>query len=200
MVDKYKETQVFNDIEVDGSLQVANQVVVEDTGVTVNTGVTASTKQKAFVNHTQLTLASFLISVAEADDFGGTKIVDLADSNMLLLGVELNLELTKGLETGGIIGTTDVTMAVGTAIASNATLSGAMIDVLTGTALTATDETPALVVHSNDDGTLTYPLRLADSATLALFLNAAASITTDDTILADGTIDLYWIDVGNVAS
>lgn len=168
--------------------------------VTPGTGAVVESDQLRAVRHLRLTLSGFAVSVAEADDFGGTKLCDLPDSNLALLGVEVDLELVKGEAAGGIIDTTDVNVAVGTAVASNATLSGAMVDVLSITALTATDASPAYQAHSAADGTLAYPIGLEDSATLALFLNAAAAITADDTITVSGTVDLYFVDLGNVTS
>lgn len=168
--------------------------------VTPATDVALGFDQLRGVRHVRLSLTDVEVTVAAADDYGGTKLADLPDSNLMLLAVEVNLELTKGLATNGIVGTTDVTVGLGTAVASNATLSGAMVNVLSGAALTATDETPAYAAHSQADGTLSYPVQLADSATLALYLNVAAAITADDSITATGTVDLFFVDTGNVTS
>lgn len=164
------------------------------------TGVAIASDRIRPVRHVRLELSGFILSIAADDDFGGTKLCDLPDSNITLLAVELDLELVKGGVVNGLVAATDVTVAVGTAVASNSTLSGAMVDVLTGIALTAADLSPALQIHSHADGTLDYPIELADAATLALFLNAAAAITADDALTISGTVDLYYLDVGNVTS
>ena len=54
--------------------------------------------------------------------------------------------------------------------------------------------------HSEDYGTLSYPLQISDGAGCNLFLNLAASITEDDTLTCSGTVTLYYIDLGNVTS
>lgn len=149
-----------------------------------------------YVRHARVTLTNLVVAVAEADDFGGTKILDLPDSNILFLGAEVNLSLAK--DGVGIVAATDLTMGIGTAVASNATLSGAMIDLLTE-ALTA-DVDPALFkLHTH--GLSTPALTFADDAAAgALFLNCAATLTANGDLTCTGTIDLYYIDTGNVNS
>jgi hypothetical protein len=146
----------------------------------------------------RLTLTAFSISIDEADDYGGTKLMTFSDRNVMILGCEVDLELTKGGVTNGLEAATDINVAVGSAIASNSTLSSTMIDIVDTVALTASDLTPALAAHSNDN---TTPVSfIADSATAGLYLNLAAAITASDTLLATGTIDVYYIDLGNSAS
>jgi hypothetical protein len=163
-------------------------------------GVSTLFDRARFVRHTRLTIEGATLSIAAADDFGSLLLATLPDSNLMLLAVELDLELVKGEEVGGLVAATDVGVAVGTAAASNATLSGAMIDVLDQVDLTASDASPALQVHSQADATLTYPIQIADGASSELYLNAAASITADDALTVTGTVDLYWVDLGNVTS
>lgn len=164
-----------------------------------NTNVTQVLSQQ-IVKHVRMTLADFIVSVAEANDYGGTKICDLPDTNLLLLGVEADLVITKAGTTNGLVAATDLDVAVGTAVASNATLSGTMVNVLEK--VDVNDD--ALVVdfeaHSNDNASSTFPLLVADGASLALYLNIAATITADDTASVDGTIDIFYIDLGNLAS
>jgi len=168
--------------------------------ITPGTGVTAQDQPTSMIRHIQLTLAAFSVAITAANDYGGTKLLDLPDSNLVLLGAEADLEMVKGEVTNGLEDTTDVTVAMGTAVASNATLSGAMVDVLTGIAYTATDASPAHQIHSHADASLTYPILLSDSATLAVFFNASALITASDALTISGTVDLYFLDVGNITS
>lgn len=100
--------------------------------------------------------------------------------------------------TDGILAATDVTVGVGTAVASNSTLSGAMIDVLTAS-LTDNVDPAIFQLHTNALGSpaLTF---VDDGAASSLFLNAAASITLDGSLTCSGTIDIYYIDTGNVTS
>lgn len=149
-----------------------------------------------FVRTARITLAALNIDVTAADDFGGSKICDLPDSNILILGAEVNLSLDK--DGTGIVAATDMTVGIGTAVASNSTLSGAMIDVLTD-ALTD-DVDPAVFAQHTHDLSTPALVFVDDAAAAALFLNIAATLTVDGSILATGTIDIYYIDTGNVNS
>ncbi len=165
---------------------------------TKGTGVTL--KEEALVpRKLTLTLSSFLISITAALDYAGTKLMGFSDANIMVLGCEVDLELTKGGTTNGLVAATDLNVAVGSAIASNSTLSAAMIDIVDTQALTDSDLTPALEAHSNDNSSAGASF-IGDSATAGLWLNLAATITADDTLLADGTITVYYIDLGNLAS
>jgi hypothetical protein len=164
-----------------------------------NTNVTQVESQQ-IVKHVRMTLTDFVLSVAAAQDYGGTKICDLPDTNIMLLGVEADLVITKGGTTNGLVAATDLDVAVGTAVASNATLATTMINVLEKVDLNDNDLVVDFEAHSNDNSTSTFPLLIADSATAALYLNIAASITADDTASVDGTIDIFYIDLGNLAS
>lgn len=148
----------------------------------------------------RLTLEDFAISVDEADDFGGTKLCDLPDRNILILGCEIDLVATKGGVTNGLEAATDFGIAVGTAVASNATLSGAMVDVVEEAAITADTLTPDCEAHSADNSTSVLPIPLADGASNALYLNVAAAITASDALSIDGTVTVYYLDLGNLSS
>lgn len=147
----------------------------------------------------RLTLSGFTIAVLAANDYGGTKVIDLAFSNLLILGIEVDTVVTKQGNTNGVVATTDITMAMGTAVASNATLSGAMIDIIEATSIT----TDALAVdfekHTNDQGTATFPKKIADGASSALYMNYAGAITADSSVTVDGYINIYYIDLGKMA-
>lgn len=163
------------------------------------TGVTVIDQAKT-VRRARLTLTDFSVAVAEADDYGGTKVLDLPDSNLMLLAVEVNLVMTKAGTTNGLVAATDVDVAIGTAVASNAVLSSTMIDVIEKADLNADTLTGTWQAHSADQATATFPLQIADGAASALYLNMAAAITADDTATFDGTIDITYIDLGNDAS
>lgn len=225
MTQKNRQKQVFGDIEVDGDAQIGgdqtitgNQTVTGTLGVTGDatfptslpsatgsssgealaaaTDVALTSDVLRYVRVARLTLTDLVVSVTAALDYGGTKVCDLPDSNILILGAEVNLSLDK--DGTGIVAATDMTMGLGTAVASNATLSGAMIDLLT-LALTVDEDPTTWAQHTHD---LAAPaLTFADDAAAgALFLNAAATLTVDGTLTVTGTIDIYYIDTGNVTS
>lgn len=150
----------------------------------------------------RLTLSGATLTVLEANDYGSLKLLDLPDRNVMILGVEVDLVLTKQGNTNGIVAATDLDVGVGSAAASNTTLSGAMIDVLEK----ADIDTDALAVDYEavmvGQSTAKPPVCLADSASLALYLNAVAvaGITADSSLSVSGTVDIFYLDLGNKAS
>ena len=168
--------------------------------VVPNSLVTLTTDREKSVRYVRLTLAELSVSIDESDDYGGTKICDLSDNNIMILACETDLLLTKAGTSNGLVSATDLTTAVGTAVASNATLSGTMVDVIDLVANTADSLTHDFDAHSQENTAPNMPLEVADTATTALYLNGSASITATDTFTATGTIDLYYIDLGNVTS
>lgn len=161
-----------------------------------NTNVALTDEALRMVRHTRLTLTDFVVLVTNSNEYGGTKLCDLPDSNMLLLGVEADLICTKdgtGIVTGEL-----PEVALGTAIATNATLAGTMEDVLLGKAL-ASGLTPPYVNHTNDQATPHLEF-FDDSASGALFLNVAVDPTGDGSLTISGTFDFYYLDTGNVGS
>ena len=176
-----------------GIASAASSVIVPGTGVSKRFDDLKS------VRHVRLELSGFVIAVDEADDFGGTALCTLPDSNLVLLGAECDLTVVKGGITSGIVAATDITMGIGTAVASNATLSSTMQDVLNVTSLTTDALSVAFDKHSNDN-TSPALLFLDDAAAPQLFLNATAAITVSDTLTVSGSVDLYFIETGNVTS
>ena len=165
------------------------------------TGVTVQSNKLVIPQMATLVLDGFTITVDEGDDFGGTKLLDLPDSNILLLGVEIDCVVTKAGTTDGIVAATDLDMSIGTAVASNATLSGAMLDVIEKVDI----DTNALEVdfeaHSADQDTAKFPISISDGASSALYMNlATGDITASDSVSVDGKIRIYYIDLGNLSS
>ncbi len=165
------------------------------------TGVTLDDQFHA-VRRCRLTLSGFSISVAAADDFGDTKLLDLPDSNIHLLGLEANVTMVKGGVTNGLEAAVDLDVGIGTAVASAQTLATTMIDVLEKQDLDDNALSVSLAVHTQGQSTATMPKQIADGASSALYLNVGvpAGITADDALTCSGTIDLFYIDLGNVTS
>ena len=148
-----------------------------------------------------LSVTALSATVLAADDYGSVKLCDLPDKNMLLLAVELDLVATKGNASSGIEIGTDLDLAVGTAAASAQTLATTMIDVIEKSDHDSSTLTPVWQAHSGDQSTAAYPLQLADSATLALYLNIGLPVgVADDTLSFTGTVTLIYYDLGNVIS
>lgn len=154
------------------------------------------------VKRARLTISGATLSIAAADDFGSLKLCDLPDRNLMLLGVEVDLVLTKEANTDGVVAATDLDVGVGTAAASATTLATTMIDIIEKADLDTNAAAVDFHAHSNDQSTATFPKRIADSATAALFLNAVAvgGIEADSSLTVDGTVDIFYVDLGNLSS
>lgn len=171
--------------------------VPADSLVTAATGVATS---YATINPLKLTLTltNVEVAVADADDFGSAELCTLPDSNLIVVGCELNLELVK--DGVGFINTTDLDVAVGTAAASNTTLATTMLNIHPKVDLDASDLSPALLSHSlAATPVLTGVL---DGATNKVYLNISGATETseDATVTATGTVTIFFIDVGNITS
>ncbi len=153
------------------------------------------------VRKTRLTLTAATLSVLQANDYGSLKVLDLPDRNMLLLAVEADLVLTKQGNTNGIVAATDLDVGMGTAAASSTTLATTMIDILEKVDVDADALAVDFERHSNDQSTATFPKRIADGASSALYLNVAAvgGITADSSLSVSGTIDIFYVDLGKIA-
>jgi len=165
------------------------------------TGVTLSDTSHA-VRRAQLTLSGFVISVTAALDYGGTKLCDLPDRNIMIMGVEIDLEVVKGGLSTGLITTVDLDMGVGTATASATTLATTMIDIIEKQDLDTDSLTVQLEAHTQAQSTASTPIKIVDAATTALYLNCGlpVGITVDDTLTVSGTVDIYYLDLGNLSS
>lgn len=152
------------------------------------------------VQKVTLTLTALVLNVAAANDYGSVAFADLPDSNLLFLGCEVDLVLTKGNESTGLEATVDLDMAVGTVAASNTTLASTMEDILDKLDVDEDSLTPQLQGHSS--AATTMPLLIQDGGTNKLFLNCGlpVGIAVDDTLTMTGTIVLYYIELGNLTS
>lgn len=150
--------------------------------------------------HCRLTLDGLSIAVLAANDYGSAKLLDLPDRNLLLLSVEVDCVVTKAGTTNGIVAATDLDMAIGTAAASNATLSSTMVNVIEKVDIDTDALAVDLEIHSSDQSTAAFPLKVVDGASSALYLNLACAITANDSVSVSGTIDIRYIDLGNLIS
>lgn len=166
-------------------------------GTGVSIGPTAH--RSCWLRRTTLTLASFAIAVPNASDFGGTKLLDLPQRNYVIMSVEANLTVVKGGVTNGIVAATTINMGIGTAVASNATLSGTMQNLLEVTAISTNALSVAFQKHSNSNATSKTPFIISGASAVALYLNLAAAITADDSVSVSGPIDIFYLDLGKLS-
>lgn len=167
---------------------------------TPNTGAVVTYNRPRAVQKLRLTLTAFDVLVPAANDYGGTKLFDQA-SNLLIVGAEVNVSTVKDGVTNGLVAATDIAVALGTVVASNTTLSATMANVLASQAITADQLTNTLQAHSLAASPAFAGL-LDGAPTSSVFLNvsAAAGITADSHLLVTGTVDIYYIDLGNETS
>lgn len=165
-----------------------------------NTGVTRVGDQMVTVRRARLELTAFSIAVLAANDYGGTKLLDLPDRNIMLLGMEVDCVVTKQGNANGIVAATDINMSIGTGVSAATPLAGTAIDVIEATAITADTLVVDFEAHSSNQSTVPFPKKLLDSATLALYMNITATITADSSVEVTGTIDIFYVDLGNLSS
>jgi hypothetical protein len=172
----------------------------DEVALTAAAATSVTLEDKALVcRKLTLTVTDLVLSLTQALDYIGAKLCDLPDSNLMLLGCEVDLECVKGETSNGLESGTDITLAIGTAVASASTLATTMENVIELQLLDADDATPAYLDHSESNATA-LPITLADGATNALYLNLAAAVTADDTLTCTGTVTLYYVDLGNLSS
>lgn len=183
-----------------GGLQASNALCGGSLDPAVANLATLREDEAQCVRKVTISLDSFVLDLEADDDYIGLKVADMPDSNLLYLSVEVDLECVKGETSNGLEAATDMTLAVGTAIASNSTLATTMQDLVELDALTATDASPLWQAHSLDQTTIPMPYQRPDAASNAIYLNLAASVTADDTLTCTGSITVRYIDLGNVAA
>jgi len=161
---------------------------------------TVARGQRLGVQRVDLQLSGLTINVAEADGYGSAKLCDLPDSNLLLLGCEADLVVTKAGTTDGIEAATELDLAIGTAPASASPLATNMINVVEKKDVDDVALGVDFEGHSSDNATSVMPIHVVDSASAALYLNLACTITVDDSVLCSGIVRFFYVDLGNLAS
>ena len=156
------------------------------------------------VQHIRLQLTNFVVTVDDSDgEYGGSIICYLPDQNILILNAEVNLSVVKGNATNGIASTDDITMGVGTAVASNNTLSTTMQNIIPVTTISTDALTVTFQASTYSAAGATVAIDVPDSGTTAIYLNATAVgavMSADDTLTCTGTLDIWAIPLGNVNS
>lgn len=150
---------------------------------------------------TTLTLDNVAQTVVNGTEYQGTKIYDFPDGRISVLGVTATL---KQKTTSALASTLNASstgaIALGTATASNVSLTSTMVDLLPSTAFTSsatvnvagTAASAALAAAAQFDGT---------STAKDMYLNTAYATTTDvdgdATQTISGTVVVTWINLGD---
>jgi len=150
---------------------------------------------------TTLTLNNVPQAVVNGTEYQGTKIYDFPQGRLLVMGVTATLQqkTTSAIASTLNSGSTGA-ISLGTATASNVSLTGTMVDLLPSTAFTSsttinvagTAVSAALAASAQFDGT---------STAKDVYLNTAYATTTDvdadATQTISGTIVITWCQLGD---
>lgn len=172
----------FPNLEIGGALMGSGRNLTPNAA-----GGVKSTELGLAVRRLQLSLSSVSIAVTEALDYASLKLVDFPDGNYLVVGANVDLSFTG---TGGVDTPEDMDVGVGTAAASASTLATTMIDIAA-----KIDASAGGVVQGGG----AVNLVLAASSDAA-YLNVAGAIDTDGTMVMSGTVELFYIDLGDPAA
>jgi len=171
----------------------------EAVGVTAAAGVTAVETPTALPIHkTVLSLEDVSVTVANTTgvSFGGTKIHDMPEGRILILGAVLG-GVTVDLSSATNLDAADGgDISVGTTVAGDGTLSGTDVNIIPSTSidpLSGGITGAALAASAQLDGT---------SAAVDVYLNmliddADVGDTDSDVVLISGTLTLVWVNLGD---
>lgn len=165
-------------------------------------GVTVSMDVPVTVRRCRVQLVDAVVSCSAANDYGSLKLVDLPDRNVLVLQAEL---VGTVVFSGDFATNDDPSIGVGTAAASNSTLATTMQNVIAKTDFTNITKDAANAIAASFLGATgdAANLLIADGASNALYLNVGGNgdILADvGTATFNGTLDVWYVDLGNVGS
>lgn len=163
--------------------------------------VTAVEYGNEVVHRTVLTLAATVVSVSDANAYGSVKIYDFPEGRIQILGCTGSIQWAVTSDrTTTINNSAGLAWSLGSAAASNTSLTSTMVDMLPSTSKTLsvagsglnTASTAALSTTGQIDGTAT-----AVDAYLNCAFGTGTDIDGDGTLTATGTITITWINVGD---
>jgi predicted RecA/RadA family phage recombinase len=181
-------------------LMNVKRVTPAGVGAAKGTGVTAYEMGDRVLHHTRLSLDALSVTMADAaggQSSGGTKIYDFPAGAIKMVGAIANLTVTAG--SGGIADAFDGDFALGSVVAAaDASLSGTEANILPSTAM---PQAVAGVTTAKGQSTAAQEIVLDGTTTAVdLYLNALvddADSSGNDTLAFTGTIDLFWINLGD---
>lgn len=180
-----KQVSEFPSLVVDGGALVKSGLTT-----TPNTaaGVTRD-KHAGVLRKERFNLTDFVVAVLEANDYGGTKLCDLPVSSVLILGANVNLVATG---TGGVDTLANIDLAIGSLVAAATPLATTSIDTVP-----KLDSSAGGVIRGTN--VATESSRHEAQGTASLFVNISDVISVDGTVVLNGTIDLWYLDLGETA-
>lgn len=178
-----------------GTAAVADMTVESAVSATVSKVTTTA----GGVRRTILTLTAVAQTITNgASEFTGTKLVTFPEGRILVLGVlaTLTQTTTSTLATTITTGTAGA-ISLGSVTASNASLTGTMVDMLPSTAYTSS--TTVNVAGTAVSAPLAAAAQFNGTTTaIAMFLNnSIATNSADGTLTITGTIQITWVPLGD---
>lgn len=172
-------------------LMNVKRVTPAGVGAAAGTGVTAYEMGDRVLHHTRLSLDALSVTMADVagtGSSGGTKIYDFPAGAIKMVGAIANLKVTAG--SGGIADAFDGDFALGSTVTED--------DILPTTAM---PQAAAGVTTAKGQSTAAEEIVLDGTTTAVdLYLNALvddADSSGNDTLSFTGTIDLFWINLGD---
>lgn len=187
------------------SIAVGRPSAISDVGTVTQPSVGSISRVEAGgvgpVRQTVLTLSGVGQTIVNGTEYQSTKIYDFPEGRILVLGVTASLQQTTTSTLASTLNASSTgAVSLGTAAASNTTLSGTMVDLLPSTAFTSsatinvagTAVTNALAAAAQFNGT---------STPVDVYLNSAFATTTDvdadATQTWSGTVTITWVNLGD---
>lgn len=138
-------------------------------------------------------LAGHSFTIAAASDFGGAKIADFQNKNLLLAGYALN---AVGTITTPNVGT-DLTLSLGTAVAAATPLASTAIDYMSAKTGVGAAQAFTCIGHSFDNSSPALVFLDGHATNNDLFLNGAAAVTSGTCTVAftGGYVDAFYFDM-----
>ena len=170
---------------------------IDDDGALIRQGLAATpntaagvalAKQARSYRVDKLTLTGVEIEIDEANDYGSVKLVDLPDSNILILGAIVDLVCT--VDGTVITDPEDIDYAIGTLALTSIDFSNSGEKDITPEA----DVAAAGVMQLASSGTEANLFKA--KGTNAVYLNIQAAIATTAIQSFAGSIDLLYVDLG----
>ena len=188
----YKQIQTIGSFRITDDPSIQGAVTQPATG-----SITRKQEQFGAFNYTKLTLDNVPQAVVNGTEYQGTKIYTFPEGRILVLGVTATLrQKTTSALASTLNASSTGAIALGTAAASNVSLTSTMVNLLPSTAFTSsatinvagTAVSSALAASAQFDGTTTA---------IPVYLNTAYATTTDvdgdATQTISGTINLIWV-------
>lgn len=185
-----------------GGFRITDNLDSAGAGIAPATGLNA-VKEEQFgpLHRTTFNLTAFPIAVTDALAYAGVQLFDFPAGRLYVVGATASLRFKRVSAASTINDSASMTWAVGTATASNITLSSTMVDLIPKTTKALSEAVGAYNTAST--AVLASPAVFDGTSTAKdIFLNVGFETNTEidaDAVLnATGNITITWIDLGDI--